>query len=109
MARSRGGCSFFYLSIFSLPKAQKGKNIRRSIGPDWRYRNLVDTYGVRRFFADLDAGRSYVESGIVAELLRYCAGEGFGDLASALRIEYRDAAAFRNRHLVETIRGLFGK
>ena len=70
--------------------------------------NLIELYGVRRFFADLDAGRDFIEHSehIVGATLAWAAGEGFAEFFKA-KIEdwiWDSALEFRQRYLLKALK-----
>jgi hypothetical protein len=65
------------------------------------------SFGIRRFLADVDAGRDYRAAvGIVGAVLDFVAGEGFGETMSRHGLlKYDSAQAFRNRYITGALGG----
>ena len=73
--------------------------------------HIIDAYGVGRFLADLDAGRSYgPEGGVFGAVLAWVAGEGFKPTLDRLlpNNEFDSAQHWRNRHIVWALKGMGG-
>ena len=62
--------------------------------------NVIAAVGVRRWFADIEAGRIAEGGGILGSVLTFVSGEGFGDHMSRHSQPYDSAHEFRNRILI---------
>ncbi len=60
-----------------------------------------------RFFADVDAGRSFAgRGGLIGEVLDFVASEGFGPTAQRQGQNWDNARQFRDRYVMAAIKGL---
>lgn len=77
--------------------APRSSELRRAV-------HVLNSYGVRRFAADVDAGRTFHDGpGIVGSALVWAAGEGFREVMGAAGAEYRSAQEFRHRYIIEAL------
>jgi hypothetical protein len=73
--------------------------------------NVLELYGVRSFFEDLDGGRDYwrgpAGGTLVAAALTWAAGDGWSEIIDgAPAREWVSAQAYRQRFLIEAYEGL---
>ena len=72
--------------------------------------NIVELYGVRRLFADIDAGKDFCSNGehIVSAALDWVAGEGFFDFFNYHVPEWRweTTSEYRNRHITLALKSV---
>ena len=96
---------FFYVSRDARQEVESGEHRGSDgFGAEW-IDYILGTYGIHRFLADLDEGRGFSEPGIVAETLRYISRDGFADLAERHEIPFHSAREFRERFILEALRG----
>ena len=70
--------------------------------------NVIAAVGVRRWFADIEAGRIAEGGGILGSVLTYAAREGFGDFMALHGKSFDTAHEFRNRFLISFLKGISG-
>lgn len=100
---------FFYLRLLDGAAIESGgRREGIGIGPggiDY----LIRTFGVGRFFAEVDRGRCFEGGSIIEATLEWVAGEGFAETILRHGIDqYPSAQAYRDRHIVQLTRDLRG-
>ena len=70
--------------------------------------NILELYGIRRFFADVDRDRDFTRDGehIVSATLDWLLNEGFYDFFTGVsdQWQWEDSHEYRQRYLVKSIR-----
>jgi hypothetical protein len=98
------------LRLCSGEKAHKKKS---NIGPGWNTEgidHIISTFGVLRFFAEIDESRDFgTQGGIIGSCLRFAAREGFKELCERFELTYDSARAFRERYMIAAIKGLMAQ
>lgn len=82
-----------------------GHSAGNSISAEGR-EHIVVAYGLRRFLADIDTGRTYSRNNLIGSVLNDVAGQDFADTFEKYDFTYKSAREFRERHLIELLKGL---
>ena len=96
---------FFYLSFLDDPKSAQ-KRDRGELG--WNTEgvyHLLSTYGISRFLKDIDDRKSYPGDTLIGSVLNWASGEGFSTLFNSLEFPYDCASMFRDRYIIQLLKG----
>ena len=95
---------FFYLQLCDGPQSRSRDDGDGLRFPDRCVDYIIECYGVRRLFADLDAGLAYTRSTLVDSILTYVTTEGFAQTFERYESPFRSALEFRQRYLLDSLK-----
>ena len=111
MARGAVGHRFFYLPLCAGKEGTAQRNGERREFGIGCIDHVIVHYGVREFIAEIDAGRSFAEGGVIGSVLRQAATVSFEEVFARFGWKYKTARDFRERNLltfIESFRGQNG-